>query len=68
MDKTKYKPLASYDKSSYDKWVHDELPRYMKIRIRGEVGQVAVQIHPHILNILVLSGVSEFIMSFLVMM
>lgn len=36
MDKTKYKPLTSYDE-----WVHDELPRYMKIRIRGEVGQVA---------------------------
>lgn len=36
MDKTKYQPLASYDK-----WVHNELPRYMKIRIRGEVGQVA---------------------------
>ena len=36
MDKTKYQPLTSYDK-----WVHDELPRYMKIRIRGEVGQVA---------------------------
>lgn len=41
MDKTKYKPLASYDKANYDKWVHDELPRYMKIRISGEVGQVA---------------------------
>ena len=36
MDKTKYKPLTSYDK-----WVHNELPRYIKIRIRGEVGQVA---------------------------
>ena len=36
MDKTKYKPLTSYDE-----WVHNELPRYMKIRIRGEVGQVA---------------------------
>lgn len=36
MDKTKYEPLTSYDK-----WVHDELPRYMKIRISGEVGQVA---------------------------
>ena len=36
MDKTKYKPLTSYDE-----WVHDELPRYMKIRIRGEVVQVA---------------------------
>lgn len=36
MDKTKYQPLTSYDK-----WVHNELPRYMKIRIRGEVGQVA---------------------------
>ena len=36
MDKKKYQPLTSYDK-----WVHDELPRYMKIRIRGEVGQVA---------------------------
>ena len=36
MDKTKYQPLTSYDQ-----WVHDELPRYMKIRIRGEVGQVA---------------------------
>lgn len=36
MDKTKYEPLTSYDK-----WVHDELPRYIKIRISGEVGQVA---------------------------
>lgn len=36
MDKTKYEPLTSYDK-----WVHDELPRYMKIRISGEVCQVA---------------------------
>ena len=36
MDKTKYEPLTSYDE-----WVHNELPRYMKIRIRGEVGQVA---------------------------
>ena len=36
MDKTKYKPLTSYDE-----WVHNELPRYMKIRIRGEVVQVA---------------------------
>lgn len=35
MDKTKYQPLTSYDK-----WVHNELPRYMKIRISGEVVQV----------------------------
>lgn len=35
MDKQKY--TSSFD---YDKWIHDELPRYMKIRVSGEVVQV----------------------------
>ena len=38
-------------------------------KIKGKKSrEVAVQIHPYIFNVLVLSGVSEFIMSFLVMM
>ena len=35
MDKQKY--TSSFD---YDKWIHDELPRYMKIRVSGEAVQV----------------------------
>lgn len=35
MDKQKY--TSSFN---YDKWIHDELPRYMKIRVSGEVVQV----------------------------
>ena len=35
MDKQKY--ASSFN---YDKWIHDELPRYMKIRVSGEVVQV----------------------------
>lgn len=35
MDKQKYS--SSFN---YDKWIHDELPRYMKIRVSGEVVQV----------------------------
>ena len=35
MNKQKY--TSSFD---YDKWIHDELPRYMKIRVSGEVVQV----------------------------
>ncbi|MDG7517899.1 hypothetical protein ACTRTA_01745 [Streptococcus pneumoniae] len=36
MDKQKY--TSSFD---YDKWAHDEFPRYLKIRVSGEVLQVA---------------------------
>ena len=36
MDTQKYS--SSFD---YDKWIHDEFPRYMKIRVSGEVVQVA---------------------------
>ena len=35
MDKQKYS--SSFD---YDKWIHDEFPHYMKIRVSGEVVQV----------------------------
>ena len=34
-DKQKYS--SSFD---YDKWIHDEFPRYLKLHVRGEVVQI----------------------------